>query len=70
MRTFPELHWSDNETDKTQPLAFEGSLMPGSGSGGKMNPRTKAIKRCLYGAGDSLYSLIVVVIGMLRRNRS
>jgi hypothetical protein len=70
VRTFPELHWSDNEADEAHPLAFEGSLTPESGSGGKMNPRGKARKRCLYGAGDSLYSLIAVVIDLLRRDRS
>ncbi|GER83323.1 hypothetical protein KTAU_19600 [Thermogemmatispora aurantia] len=70
VRTFPELHWSDDEADEPHPLAFEGSLTPESGSGGKMNPRGKARKRCLYGAGDSLYSLIAVVIDLLRRNRS
>jgi hypothetical protein len=70
VRTFPELYWSGDEADEAHPLAFEGSLTPESGSGGKMNPRGKARKRCLYGAGDSLYSLIAVVIDLLRRNRS
>ncbi|RAQ97955.1 hypothetical protein [Thermogemmatispora tikiterensis] len=70
VRTFPELYWSDDEPDEAYPLAFEGSLMPESGRGGKMNPRGKARKRCLYGDGDSLYSLIAVVIDLLRRNRS
>nr|BBH92830.1 hypothetical protein KTA_10290 [Thermogemmatispora argillosa] len=69
VRTFPELHWSDDIADEAHPLAFEGRLTPESGSGGKMNPRGKARKRCLYGAGDSLYSLIAVVIDLLRRNR-
>ncbi|MBX5455991.1 MAG: hypothetical protein IRZ31_03750 [Thermogemmatispora sp.] len=70
VRTFPELYWSDDEPDEAYPLAFEGSLTPESGRGGKMNPRGKARKRCLYGDGDSLYSLIAVVIDLLRRNRS
>ncbi|WP_376793743.1 hypothetical protein [Thermogemmatispora sp.] len=67
IRSFPELHWG---SDEKYPLEFEGHLRPGGAGGGKLNPRGKAVKRCLYGASDSLYSLISVIISLVRQNRS
>jgi hypothetical protein len=66
VRTQPEISWGGTES---HPLAVRRINAPADSRATTTGTRSKAIKRCVNGPGDSLYSLLSIVVQMVRAGR-